>query len=116
MDSQAGVEMMCDCDRPEVYRQEIHVARKAHRCCECDREIKPGQRYVLHTGTWGDGWDSYKQCMRCDRLAKKLRDMDPEGCGPCLGALREYVSEHRRELRWQRERCSGLTGAGAWTS
>jgi hypothetical protein len=65
--------MSCNC-QINVYNNsceasgmwdETRVARKEHKCCECNATIKPGQKYEIATCIVDRGWSSYKTCIDC---------------------------------------------------
>ncbi len=70
-------------DLPSVYRDDQVMARKTHRCCECRRAIRPGERYNRFTGCWDGKWDTFVTCEECDELRRELADDD----GPPFGEL-----------------------------
>lgn len=60
----------CDCSDyggsiPDFYSVVIRTARKPHRCCECDTEIKPGERHEYATGKWDGEIDTFRTCLMC---------------------------------------------------
>jgi len=69
--------MDCSCEididhdgGPDVYTEKIVTARKKHICCECRRDIPPGEEYENVTGCWDGSWSTYKTCIDC----KSMRD------------------------------------------
>ena len=65
----------CSCDldgveRPHLWSEKMRVARVPHTCCECRREIRPGERYEHARGLYGDRWDSYATCLGCHHLRR----------------------------------------------
>lgn len=40
-------------------------ARKAHKCCECGREIQRGETYESNKGCWDGQIEVYKTCSDC---------------------------------------------------
>jgi hypothetical protein len=50
---------------PECHWTESRVARKEHRCCECGKQIKPGEKYEHVAGKWDGDFMSYKTCDVC---------------------------------------------------
>jgi hypothetical protein len=88
-------------DLPSVYRYESVKARKSHKCCECQREIRPGDRYELCTGCWDGKWSAFKTCMPCaglrsDLLREWCNLFDDEGIE--FGGLREWAREAEVEF------------------
>lgn len=71
MECSCAIEVDHDCG-PEFYNITMPVARKKHVCCECLKDILPGEQYERIDGKWdGIGMESYKTCMDC----KSLRDV-----------------------------------------
>ena len=58
-------------EMPSVFRSSKRTARKAHRCCECTKEIQPGEQYVEQAGCWDGSWQTYKQCCFCALAAEE---------------------------------------------
>lgn len=67
----------CDYDTPEFFNESRPLAAKAHRCDECGRVIKPGERYERVTGKWDGDVITNKTCVYClmmrDILQSKLQ-------------------------------------------
>jgi hypothetical protein len=87
-----SAECVCACgddyDMPEVYRESFHIARKTHICCECDGEIKPGEKYHRAEGVWAGEWQTYKTCLPCHRIRE---DFCKDGWG--FGELQDVIWE-----------------------
>jgi len=90
--------LSCSCDfdePPKVFSQRIVKAKKPHKCCECRKEIKPGDTYEYTFGVWGGDAAAYKTCEPCADLRESLQD-----AGFCMyfGGLKsaheEYLSEY----------------------
>lgn len=68
--------MSCYCDydyEPDEFCHEIRpIARRAHICCECGAEIKPGDRYERVVGKWGMQIERFKTCSLCLALRDHL--------------------------------------------
>jgi hypothetical protein len=89
---------MCDCDRPQAFRQHIRKARTAHKCCECGTAIVAGDLYEYTSGIW-EKPDSFKTCLPC---AEERADIDlyhADDCLPCFGELKGYLREDERQSR-----------------
>ena len=83
----------CDCsieceDACDLDSSEMRKARKQHICGECDRTIKPGERYEVYTILREGGWSSYKTCLGC----RRIRDHFCKG-GWIFGGVAEQVEE-----------------------
>lgn len=57
-----------DYDAAEAYTERWRTARKAHRCCECRREIVKGERYHYTFGVWQGKPNTYKTCAQCAEI------------------------------------------------
>jgi len=73
-------EMECGCqndycdydgDPPDFYDQSWRKARIIHTCCECGRDIRPGERYEYVSGKWDGDIDVYKTCEQCVAIAEE---------------------------------------------
>lgn len=54
----------------EFFSEEVRRARKTYKCSECDREIVPGQKYVVLSGKCeGDLWRE-RCCEVCNEISK----------------------------------------------
>lgn len=62
------------------------TARKAHRCSDCGREIRPGETYRRGVGFDGTAW-TWKDCAHCEYV---LREYDLAWDG-------EYNADHFAE-------------------
>lgn len=83
-----------DCDPWKLYHWANRIARKDHRCFECNRIIVKGERYHYATGLMEDRWDVYKLCAHCDAASKWLMVV----CGGYLyGGIGEELLEHWEE-------------------
>jgi hypothetical protein len=82
---------------PETYHCDLRTARKAHKCCECYREIKPGEKYNYHHGVWdGVGMD-FKVCLSCEKFRKKIAEFLIDEFDNSEGVPFELLSEVARE-------------------
>jgi hypothetical protein len=87
------MECGCSCDwDPDVEPLKVYdgtwrKARKTYRCCECDEEIKPGDKYHEGCGLDDYGWTRWRTCKLC----QSIRD-DLCYCSP-FGYLREELME-----------------------
>lgn len=81
----------CSCDdgeRPDFYREETPVARKAYKCCECGGDILPGQKYHKAVGLWAGDFQTWRTCQPC----QAIRDEYCSG-GWVFGELAEAIRE-----------------------
>lgn len=51
-----------------VHSKVIRRARKQHICCCCDSPIQIGHRYVIVFTVFDGESNTYKRCLRCDRI------------------------------------------------
>lgn len=87
---------MCaiDADCPELYRMNVRLARKEHRCSECSRLIAVGEKYncafMIYEGTP----DTFRTCAHC-RVGQMWLI---ENCGTFIhGDLIGEMQEHARD-------------------
>jgi len=111
-------------DQPSFFNDDNPVARKEHKCTECGRIIKPGERYKKESGKWDGVFETHRTCFDClsvrdvffcdgffydqiwDDLEQHIRDMNgqiPESCILDLTpAARERIFEIIEQL-WMDE-------------
>jgi len=65
---------MCSCDliQPDFWTSVDRKANKNHVCCECNREIKKGEKYNYASGKWDGAIKDYKTCKDCAEIGKLL--------------------------------------------
>jgi hypothetical protein len=74
-----------DGEPARVFQAVWRVARRRHRCCECQRYIPPGARYLVESGLWDKGrpcWERYKTCELCHSIR-----LDRFNCGHTFGMM-----------------------------
>ena len=84
---------MCDCEYPDFCTKQLRQARKIHKCCECNREIRKGSKYWYVSGKWDTEIDTFKICQWCESR-RELLDADAHKwgeCGPGFGMIEEYL-------------------------
>lgn len=80
----------------EVYQVGHHVARKEHRCLECNRTIAKGEIYRW-TKSLSDGrWWLEKSCVHCEVAIKWL---EVQCGGTITGMALEDIEEHIDEYQ-----------------
>lgn len=52
--------------------ESTRLARRRHRCCECNREIDPGELYEHVAGKSDGGMFAEKTCAECAEIRKAL--------------------------------------------
>jgi hypothetical protein len=82
----------CDCERPSVYEESEQAARKEHRCCECRRIIRRGERYHAAFGVWVSVAERYKWCDGCETLRATYSEATDGDCY-CFGQLHEACED-----------------------
>ena len=68
-------------------------ARKIHRCCECRRGIKPGEKYQRISGIWDGQPLRFKTCAECADIAARFRHYLEYEDLPPFGELFEEMKE-----------------------
>lgn len=70
------------------------VARKAHTCHECGREIAPGETYEFAKGIMEGGWFQFKTCGHCIAVRTWLTEV----CGGyCYESVGDDLRQHFRD-------------------
>lgn len=85
------------CELPEFFEERAYTAQKEHRCCECRKPIKTGERYAYICMKLDGVLFTEKQHERCYHFARhvnhELEYADPyDGCigfGEIEEALRD---------------------------
>ena len=67
-----GSAAFTECEAPSFYVEKVRVARKEHRCTECNEEIKPGTKYHYAKGVWEGSFRSYHTCLVCDNMRRRI--------------------------------------------
>ena len=65
--------MSCEIDidygnKPDAFKERHRTARKQHMCCECNRLIEKGEKYLYESGIWKDEPKSFKTCVDCESV------------------------------------------------
>lgn len=95
-----------DGDAPAVFRsQDVARARKAYRCCECQREIPKGAPYRNESGLWDDRWEVYRICRLCLAIRR-----DRFNCGYVYGRMWEDL----RDCLWESCDCDDPCDCDDW--
>ena len=91
----------CDFERPELYEASRPIARKEHRCYECNRKIAPGERYERVNGKWDD-FESLATCYHCLAIREEMEAHLPCFCythGGLSEELNVWMIDCRDELQ-----------------
>jgi hypothetical protein len=91
---------MCMVDGADGYNEfqttTIRRAKQPHKCGECFREIKPGERYTYHAWKFDGDFSWSKSCSHC----MVAEDWLVENCrGFLIGGVQEDIQEHVQEYR-----------------
>lgn len=91
------------CDDCVSFGNDERRARKSHKCCDCGREIKPGETYNYAKWLTDGYFMEAKTCAQCQAAAGWL-------IAVCNGYVFEGIGEELRE-HWDEEyqfRCLAL--------
>ncbi len=92
MDCACDVYVESDCG-PSFYSDFNYTARKTHKCCECRREILPGEKYNYCSGMWDGDFHVYKTCPDCVSIRNEFFKN-----GWTFGDIIYDLSEHLHEV------------------
>lgn len=69
----------------DMWEQSICKTRKAHKCCECKRDIPKGSRCERTSGKWEGKFSTDHTCLDCMNIRQAFE------CGGvvCIGTLWE---------------------------
>jgi hypothetical protein len=95
-----------ECEIAEFYSFSEPVARKEHRCCECDAPISKGEKHFHAKGKWGGKISDYRQHLLCLEACMYIRDYLNGGECICFGGMWEWHCESkwqvdRRHVHWR---------------
>ncbi len=95
----------CTESRLIFRRDEEPTARKEHKCCECGKTIKTGEKYSYFVGLWGDDYyygcgdqfNTFKTCLECEKdwgeiLTVFHENREEEACR-VFGLLKEAIQD-----------------------
>lgn len=111
-------ECYCDYEPATVYRKSEHTARKEHKCYECGRKIRTGERYERVFAIWDGDANSIATCPHCIAIREWVTAHVPCSCwshGNMLEEIRYDVEQYSHEapglqMGWLR-RCAALKRA-----
>lgn len=94
----------CDTEAPSVFASATPKAKKAHRCCECNGVIQPGETYQRYWGVWDGEAATYRICSDCNEAAKWYTSLvkcfgDCRSFGSLHSDMYEDATEHDHEVR-----------------
>lgn len=87
-----------------IIASENPVARLTHRCCLCNRQIMPGERYNRQRNIGDDGPYVFKACAHCHaltRVSNILDAVDYYGEGYIEDDFQEWEPGTVQEARWK---------------
>lgn len=88
------------CEPWTIVNETTRRARHPHRCTECSRTIRPGERYHHIHGLCDGRWGTHKICVHCDALGAWMMVV----CGGYpLDSLLAELLEHWRDGYRSRE-------------
>lgn len=79
-----------------ILKDTNRTARKAYKCFECAREIKPGEVYNYQAGK-GDGFEIFRTCLHCVAPRNLLLN---ECHGFLYGEVGEDLYDHIDAKEW----------------
>lgn len=83
--------MIEDAERAEFHSERIHSARKEHKCYECGRIIRVGEKYEYTAAKWDGDIHFIKTCSHC----KAAKQWLVKQCGGYVwGGVKEDLREH----------------------
>jgi hypothetical protein len=89
-----GERMSYGCEvYPEFYEWSEPVARKEHRCCECDAPSLKGEKHFVAVGKWGGDFDTHRQHLLCCEACMFIRDHFEDGACIPFCSLIEWWNE-----------------------
>jgi hypothetical protein len=104
-------------DDAEFFHEQAVVARKRHKCYECEDDIAPGEKHIYVSGKWDGEWLSYRFCLACDQIAAEFFDgarlfgalwdglRDNWGSGaplqPCLNRVSSVAAKRKMTAQWK---------------
>lgn len=101
---------------PEFYSALGRVAKKEHKCTECEEIIKPDEWYEYVSGKWESDFLVYKTCKDClsvrdtffceghcfgniwEDLIKYINTLDGKISSDCITVLTPYAREQVCDL------------------
>lgn len=62
---------MGEADAPQFITENIRIARKTHKCCECGEIINIGDKYENVQGKWDGIMASFHTCIPCKNIREE---------------------------------------------
>lgn len=82
----------------EFYTESMVKAKKKHKCCECGKEIEPGETYEKITGKWDSFIETYRTCKNCLNI-KEVFFCE----GWLFEGMKEALYEHLQDILYYGE-------------
>lgn len=80
-------------EHPSFIGERVVVAKKAHKCVECRREIFFGEKYEYIAGVWDGEFATFQTCIDCLSVKKSFF------CGGYeFGGIWPDLREHIRDF------------------
>lgn len=57
----------------EFYTERMQRAKKQHRCCACNEEIRLKDQYAYISAAFAGEFVTFKRCLRCQAMHNHLR-------------------------------------------
>jgi len=89
------------CDYPECFESNIRKAKKVHKCCECKKDIIPGEKYEDFHGIWNGEANNYRSCIKCRNLRwgiQYIEDCDEMAFGQLYEYLESITSSYKKKV------------------
>lgn len=81
----------CDGETSEFFAESEPIARKLHRCSECDKAINKGEKYQRCSGkSEGEFW-TFNTCLLCAEIRKVFSCGEGEALGELWEMMRDYA-------------------------
>ncbi len=82
---QCLVDRECYCEDGGEIRTKMVVSRRAFKCCECEKEIAPGERFEIVTGNWHAQYSHHAVCNVCLEIRNRFV------CGWVIGNMYDDI-------------------------
>ena len=80
-----------DAEPCEFWNETRRTARKTHKCSDCGRKIRPGERYRTVATKWDGNFSMTKECAHCEAAGVWLIDR----CGGYpIASVKEDLTNH----------------------
>lgn len=84
-------------EQPTACSEQRRRAKKAHRCCECGREIAAGEVYEYVSGIWDARPASFKTCLMCAEVSDLACQCADDDWLPAFGLLAQWLIDFASE-------------------